>query len=67
MEDKIGDVAGTIWTHLKQHGEMSLSKLKQGTKLSDQLLFMGLGWLAREDKLNFVQDKKAMRISLRGA
>ncbi len=66
MEAKIGSVAGTIWQHLRQNGEMSLSKLKQGTKLSDQLLFMGLGWLAREEKLNFVQDKKAMRVSLKG-
>jgi hypothetical protein len=51
METKIGDVAGTIWHHLSQHGEMSVSKLKQGTKLSDQLLFMGLGWLAREGRI----------------
>ncbi len=65
METRIGDVAGTIWNHLNQHGEMSVSKLKQGTKLSDQLLYMGLGWLAREEKLNFVQDKKTMKVSLR--
>ncbi len=67
METKIGDVAGTIWHHLSEHGEMSLSKLKQGTKLSDQLLFMGLGWLAREEKLNLVQDKKTVKVSLKHA
>jgi hypothetical protein len=34
---------------------MTLSKLKQGTSLADRPLLMGIGWLAREDKLSFTQ------------
>ncbi len=66
MEAKIGNAAGIIWRYLDQHGATSPARLKPGTKLSDQLLLMGLGWLAREGKLNFVKDKKSLQVSLRG-
>ncbi len=65
MEAKIGHAAGISWQYLEQHGVTTLSKLKQGTKLSDQLLLMALGWLARENKLNLVQQKRSLKISLK--
>ena len=65
METAIGEAAGISWRYLEQHGETTLSKLKQGTKLSDQLLLMALGWLARENKLNFVQDRRSLKVSLK--
>jgi len=65
MEAKIGHAAGMSWQYLERHGETTLSKLKQGTKLSDQLLLMALGWLARENKLNLVQQKRSLKISLK--
>jgi hypothetical protein len=48
MDAEIGDAAGSIWRYLDDHGEMTLSKLRQGTKLSDPLLLMGIGWLAAD-------------------
>ncbi len=51
MQAKIDSAAGTICRYLNEHGEITLSKLKQGTKLSDQLLFAGIGWLTREEKV----------------
>ena len=51
MQGKIDSAAGTIWRYLNEHGETTLSTLKQGTKLSDQLLFEGIGWLTREEKV----------------
>ncbi len=65
MEVEIGEAAGISWQYLEQHGVTTLSKLKQGTKLSDQLLLMALGWLARENKLNLVQQKRSLKISLK--
>jgi hypothetical protein len=65
MEAEIGKAAGIGWEYLDQHGETTLSKLKQGTKLSEQILLMALGWLAREGKLNFVQDRKSLKLSLK--
>lgn len=66
MESQIGKASGIIWQYLDTHNATTLSKLKQETKLSDDLLLMGLGWLAREDKLNLVQEKKILKVSLKG-
>ena len=65
MQAGIEHAAGTIWRYLNEHGELTLSKLKQGTTLSDQLVFAGIGWLAREEKLNFTTEGRSLRISLR--
>lgn len=66
MEAEIGQAAGRIWRHLaKQHGATTLSKLKQATELSDRLLLMGLGWLAREGKLTLVRRPRSLEVSLR--
>jgi hypothetical protein len=48
MQAEIDRAAGIIWRYLNEHGEMTLSKLKQGTRLADPPLLMGIGWLARE-------------------
>jgi hypothetical protein len=65
MQVEIDHAAGTIWRYLNEHSELTLSKLKQGTKLSDPLLFSGIGWLAREEKLNFNTEGRSARVSLR--
>ena len=65
MEAEIGNAAGTIWRYLDQHGETTLAGLRQGTKLSEQLLFMGVGWLAREDKLSFEKEGRTMNIRMK--
>ena len=65
MQALIDSAAGIIWRYLNEHGEIGLRKLKQGTKLSDQLLFAGIGWLAREDKLTFTTEGRSVRVCLR--
>jgi Winged helix-turn-helix domain (DUF2582) len=67
MQAEIGSAAGTIWRYLNDHGEVTLSKVKPGTKLSDQLLFAGIGWLAREEKVNFTAEGRSIRVCLAGA
>ena len=67
MEVNIGHAAGTVWRYLHEHGEATLGKLKRGTRLSDQLLLMALGWLAREGKLSFVRDRRSLKVSLRAS
>ena len=53
MNEEIGNAAGMIWRFLDQQSEpITLTALKKGLSLSSTLLMMGLGWLAREDKLN---------------
>jgi hypothetical protein len=65
MQGEIDNAAGMIWRHLHEHGETTLRKLKQQTKLSDQLVAMGIGWLAREDKLSITKEGGTVNVALR--
>ena len=51
MERKIGSAAGKIWFTLQEKGPMPMSQLAKATGLSSELVNQGLGWLAREGKL----------------
>jgi len=64
METTIGDAAGQIWAYLQAHGAQSERHLRRGTRLSERLLYMGIGWLAREGKLTFVQDGRVLKLQL---
>jgi hypothetical protein len=68
MINAIGDAAGVIWRFLDQQSQpVTLSTLRRSLPLSSTLLMMGLGWLAREDKLNIeISDESySYRISLK--
>jgi Winged helix-turn-helix domain (DUF2582) len=67
MEGDIGHTAGLVWRHLSERGESSLAKLKQETKLADQILFMAVGWLAREGKVEIMRDGRSVKLRLRDA
>lgn len=62
--EKIGENAGNIWKILKDNGQMSSSALKKTAQLSEKDVNMGLGWLARENKLAFDQKGNQTLISL---
>ncbi len=51
LEEKAGVVAGQIWNALNENQGMSQKQIKKATKLVDKDLFLGLGWLLREDKV----------------
>ncbi len=67
MHNEIGGMAGKIWKYLNEKGESSLNKLKTGIKAGDRLFHMGVGWLAREDKIKFSAGKKkgGVKVSLK--
>jgi len=62
--EKIGENAGNIWKILKDNGQMSSSALKKTVQLSEKDVNMGLGWLARENKLSFEQKGNQTLLSL---
>src|SRR4029450_8179281 len=64
MDAEIGEAAGCIWRYLAQHGETTLRQLLQGTPLQERMLFMGVGWLAREEKLRFIQQGRNLKLVL---
>ena len=64
METAIGEAAGRIWQYLAVHREATLRQLQRGTNLPERLVHMGVGWLAREDKLCFVQEHGVVKLAL---
>ena len=64
METQIGEAAGRIWQYLAQHGAATLPQLQRGTTLPERLVHMGVGWLAREGKLGFGQERGSLKLSL---
>ncbi|MDQ7799086.1 MAG: winged helix-turn-helix domain-containing protein [Candidatus Edwardsbacteria bacterium] len=61
----IGRNAGALWKILNNKGEHNLSALKKQAKLDDKNFYLALGWLAREDKILFTQNKNQITISLK--
>ncbi len=51
MTGQIGSIAGDIFHLLDRHGEASLNDLKKELKQTPAMIQMGVGWLAREDKI----------------
>ena len=51
----IGENAGILWRFLSTdaHKRWSLAEAKKGTGLDDMELASAIGWLAREDKIQF--------------
>ncbi|MBR0201882.1 MAG: winged helix-turn-helix domain-containing protein [Bacteroidaceae bacterium] len=66
MFEKAGEIAGAIWTALNENGAMSAKDLKKAAKVkTEKEMFLGLGWLLREDKLSVAGDEKEPTFSLK--
>lgn len=61
----IGETAGKIYKCLEQKGEQTLTKVQKEIGVSDEALFhQAIGWLARENNINFNKMGKSVKISL---
>jgi len=66
MIEDIGNAAGEIWRFLEQQTEpVNLTTLKKNVPISSSLLMMGLGWLAREGKVNVESLEASYQISIK--
>ena len=63
LQDKIGQSAGEIFNYLNNNGESTVSKMKKELDLKGNFADLGLGWLAREDKVEI--SKKGTSVSVR--
>lgn len=52
LKEKAGLVAGQIWAALNETEGLTAKQIKKVTKLVDKDLFLGLGWLLREEKIS---------------
>ena len=52
LEKKAGEIAGKIYVVLETTDGLTQKQLKKAAKIVDKDLFLGLGWLLREDKIS---------------
>jgi hypothetical protein len=62
---EIGHVAGDVWGALSRKGPLTLTALKKEVKAPADVVAAAIGWLAREEKLDFDTAGRAAKISLR--
>lgn len=60
-----GETAGAIWRLLAENGRTSLSALIKQVDAPREQVLLAVGWLAREDKLVFSEDKRGRWLALR--
>ena len=65
IQEQIIESAGTIYNYLNTKGEVSINKMKKDLSLEGNFAEMGLGWLSREDKLEYTQKAKSVTVKLR--
>ena len=53
-KNDVGSNAGQIWRLLAERGNMSIRKISEMTQCKESVIFLALGWLARENKVLFV-------------
>jgi hypothetical protein len=51
LTTKFGQNAGEIWKLLNEKGPLTKEEIQELTKQNDDDFFVGVGWLAREDKI----------------
>ena len=61
----IGHAAGEIWALLSSNGEQTLAAIKKSVDAPSDIVLAAIGWLAREDKLDFTATGRTVKISLR--
>jgi hypothetical protein len=65
VNSQVGETAGKVWHALSSAGPQTLKELKKKVDGPDELLNFGLGWLAREDKIEIIPEKKSFRVRLK--
>jgi hypothetical protein len=63
--EEIGHVAGEVWACLDRDGTQTIAAIKKAVNAPGDLVVAAIGWLAREDKLDFSGDSRTVKISLR--
>ncbi|MDD3436670.1 MAG: winged helix-turn-helix domain-containing protein [Candidatus Gastranaerophilales bacterium] len=66
IEQSIGESAGQIYNYLADNkGQATFTKLKKDLDLKGNFAELGLGWLAREEKIELAKSGSSLKIRLR--
>lgn len=63
--EQIGELAGRIWRTLDEEGELKVTSLKKQLEAPDAQVYLALGWLAREGKLEMKPAGRSWLVRLR--
>ena len=61
----IGEAAGLVWHALNDNGPLSLAKLVKMVDAPRDTVMQAVGWLAREDKVEFEETQRGRLLVLR--
>jgi hypothetical protein len=65
VKEQVGVTAGDVWRQLSQSGPQTLTQLKKKLNGNSDLLNFAVGWLAREDKVSIVAEKRNFLVQLK--
>ena len=64
MKEKVIEAAGKTWKALGEKGEININLLPKTVNEDEAIVYQALGWLAREDKINYTTKNKQTFVSL---
>ncbi len=64
MKEVIGHTAGKIWATLSEQSPVSMSRLPKLVGEKDTVVYQALGWLAREDKVEYETKSNRTTVTL---
>ena len=64
MKEKIIEMAGKVWRFLGQNGQTNINRLAKSLKEKDEVVLQAVGWLAREDKIDYTVKNRRTFVSL---
>ncbi len=65
IKAEVGFIAGDIYNLLKEKGSLTLKEIVSHIKADQTTSVMAIGWLAREEKIEFFQEGKKKLIRLK--
>ncbi|MFW5775090.1 MAG: winged helix-turn-helix domain-containing protein [Chitinivibrionales bacterium] len=67
MKDQIGKTAGAIYKLLEKEGSVPVTQVPKLINEKQPITYQALGWLAREDKIEYNTEKTKVIVSLKTA
>lgn len=64
LKKDIGIDAGTIWRYLSEKGKLSIKEIAELTNYKEALILLALGWLSRENKIQFSTHNENLYVEL---
>ena len=64
LKEDIGINAGKIWRLLQKRGLLSIRQIGELTYYHESVIYMCLGWLARENKIKFLNEGGNVQVHL---